>query len=212
MRRAAGQAIISEALMGYIFLPFYVPETLREAANQMLDFFAADSEQQLMYRHQVSTLLDNGDIEVAADAAFTAGDEIVRHLNRLVAPEKIESFRQDVDAFLSQATEMWVSEGQRAADRLVVMTPASSDEGVETYTDFGERSNAKAASGSHKIAATLFPRIAVNGKILHGGTVLWSDSPAVMIARDQTPTPILGRSGTLRKSSRRNSVAERSTG
>ena len=212
MRRAAGQAIICEALMGHIFRPFYVPDTLREAADQMLDFFAADSDHQLTYRHQVNTLLDSGDMEVATDAAFTAGDEIFRHLDRLIAPEKVEGFHQEVDTFLSQATEIWASGAQRAADRPVAMLPAISDEGVEAYADFGERNHGKAASGSHNIAATLFPRIVVNGKILHGGTVLWSDSPAIMIARDQNPTPILGRSGTLRKHSRRNSVAERSTG
>lgn len=105
---------------------------------------------------------------------------------------------------------MWVLEAQRASDLVEVTTPATEDEQLETYAEFGSRNPGKAGDANHNIAATLFPRITINGKILHGGAVLWSDSPATMIARDQIPSPTLGRNGTYRKNGRRNSVAGRS--
>lgn len=204
MRRAAAQAIICSALMTHIFRPFYVPSDLKQAADSMLEFFDEDKDQQLVYRHLVSALGEDARME--ADAISLAGDEICRDLDRLIPPTKIEDFRRDVDLFLHQTAQIWATQCQTMVELIEVTTPASDDEELVSYPEFGARNNAKAVGGSHSIAATFFPRITVNGKILHSGTVLWSDSPATMIAREQVPSPTLGRNGTLRKNGRRNSI------
>ncbi|KAF4126980.1 RNA polymerase Rpb1 C-terminal repeat domain-containing protein [Geosmithia morbida] len=198
MRRAAGQAIICQALMEHIFLPFYISKDLRQAADQMLDFFD-EKEKQMTYRYQITKLLIDEDVDAAVEDAST---EVCRHLDRLVPSENEQNLHRRVTDFLIRAANIWKTEGQTAADLLEITTPNTDDEGVETYAEFGERSNGKAAMESHKVAATLFPRIKANGKILHGGTVVWSDSSVVRTAKDQAPSTGLGRNGTFRKNSR----------
>ncbi|KND88518.1 hypothetical protein TOPH_06849 [Tolypocladium ophioglossoides CBS 100239] len=207
MRRAAGQAVICEALMTHILRPFYIPKDFKQAAEQMLDFFSEEKEQQRIFRHQVIKMLDDAEMEVAAATAINAAHAISTLLDRLVSPRNMESFRRKIEEFLIQAAEMWAVEAQGASDLIEVTTPESEDEQLESYSEFGARNTGKAGDANHNIAATLFPRITINGKILHGGVVLWSDSPATLIARDQTPSPTLGRSATFRKNGRRNSVA-----
>ncbi|KND91851.1 hypothetical protein TOPH_03329 [Tolypocladium ophioglossoides CBS 100239] len=210
MRRAAGQAVICEALMAHIFRPFYIPDDFKQAAEQMLDFFNEEKEQQQIYRHQVTKLLDDEEMGAAADVAINAADAISRLLDRLVSSADVEDFRRKIEGFLSQAAQMWVLEAQGASDLVEVTTPVTEDEQLESYSEFGARNTGKAGDANHNIAATLFPRITINGKMLHSGIVLWSDSPATMIARDQIPSPSLGRSATYRKNGRRSSVAGRS--
>lgn len=101
MRRAAGQAVICEALTTHIFRPFYIPDDLKQAADQMLGFFDEDKEQQLIYRHQVSTLLDDAGMEAAADAAINAGNDVFRLFDRLVSFANVDDFRRNVEKFLS---------------------------------------------------------------------------------------------------------------
>lgn len=96
MRRVAGQAVICEALTTHIFRPFCIPDDLKQAADQMLGLFDEDKEQQLIYRHQVSTLLDDAEMEADADAAINAGNDILRLLDRLVPFANVEDFRRKV--------------------------------------------------------------------------------------------------------------------
>jgi hypothetical protein len=35
------------------------------------------------------------------------------------------------------------------------------------------------------VCVPLFPRVSSENSIIYGGTVLWSDQPAVLVARDQ---------------------------
>ncbi|KAM4067986.1 hypothetical protein HRG_009707 [Hirsutella rhossiliensis] len=209
MRRAAGQAVICEALSAYIFRPFYVPHDFKQAADQMLEFFEEEKELQQVFRHQVTKFQDDSELEAAAEAVVDAGGYILRLLDRLVSRANVQEFHRRVDEFLRRAAQVWVHEAQPASDIVQVTILMGEDEHMESYPEFGVRNAGKVGIANHTIVATLFPRITINGKMLHGGKVLWSDSPATIIARDQNPSPTLGRTGTLRKNGRRNSVTGR---
>ncbi|KID83303.1 hypothetical protein MGU_09394 [Metarhizium guizhouense ARSEF 977] len=210
MRRAAGQAIICEALMAHIFRPFYIPDDMKEPASQMLEFFSEDKEQQQIFRYQVLKLLQDEDTEPLKDAVMEAGFAVSMALDRLISPARLEEFRHRIENLLCRAAKMWVIEAQQAGDLIEVMSPGNKNEPPpQTYQEYGIRSTVKGGTTDHHAAAILFPRMAVKGQMLHVGQVVWSDSPAAMIARDQVPSPTLGRAGTIRKNGRRNSVAGR---
>jgi len=75
--------------------------------------------------------------------------------------------------------------------------PEAKDEHRGTYPEYGSRHKDKAGVANHDVAAALFLRITINGRLLHPGTVLWSDFPAIMIAMDQMPSAAMERAATL---------------
>ncbi|OAQ68968.1 hypothetical protein VFPPC_05115 [Pochonia chlamydosporia 170] len=209
MRRAAGQAVICEALMAHIFRPFYISDDLKESAYQMLEFFSEDKEQQQIYRHQVLRIIEDEETEPTVEPVMNAGSAIFMALDRLVPSARLEEFRHKIERFLNRAAQMWVIEAQHASDLIEVMTPGTQNEPPETCQEYGVRNVSNAGTSNHDVAATLFPRIAVRGQTLHVGQVVWSDSPAALIAKDQIPSTTLGRAATVRRNGRRNSVAAR---
>lgn len=208
MRRAAGEAVFCEAVVEHVFRPILVPNDFRQAAEDMLDFFQDETELQRMFRHLVNKSLGDAGFRAASAATYTT-DTIFTSLARFVAPARIDAFRCKVDEFSSQAAQVWVSEAQTAEDVVEVTMPEAKDEHLGTYPEYGVRQNGKVGAANHDVAAALFPRITINGRLLHPGTVLWSDSPAIMIAKDQIPSAAMERAATQRRSGRRNSMAGR---
>lgn len=209
MRRAAGQAVICEALMAHIFRPFYILDDFEKSAFQMLEFFSEDKEQQQIYRFQVARLTRDEDTEPSMEAVMSASAAIFMALDRLLPHARSEELHHKIERFLQRAAQTWVAEAQQASDLFEVTKPGTENGPPETYQEYGTRNIGNAGVTSHNVAAILFPQITARGQTLHVGQVVWSDSPAVMIAKDQIPSTTLGRTGTMRKNSRRNSVAGR---
>jgi hypothetical protein len=94
-------------------------------------------------------------------------------------------FAKKPNTFLIELWELWSTSVQQANEIVIASLPTQEDGLVGSYPDHGVRHVAKSETSKHKVAVPLFPQLAFDSTTIYGGMVLWSDQPAIIIARDQ---------------------------
>ncbi|KAI1840676.1 hypothetical protein JX266_013138 [Neoarthrinium moseri] len=215
MRCAAAGAVIANTLQKHVFRLCYVPSDVGqagpiiEAAERLLELFDLEKERQDIYRCQLLQLLD--DTKVCEEVAERATSEAYSVLGQLVPNSRLDDLQSELIGLFREAVEMWSSRAQLARDVVVAKQASREDAEVGWYKDvYGSISEPNYEHRS--ICAHLFPRIVAVSEgavqVLHGGCVLWSNQPAVLMAKDEAASAqaTASNGGGLGRAKRRSSV------
>lgn len=174
MRCAAAEAVIAEALLQHVFVPFYLRNDVKAAATAMLDFFGDDERRRTVYRCQIlQTMTDAEEVKrLQEDVVRRASNEARSTLHPLVVAYKQAGFYNAVPAVFRQAVAVW-ADAQRSRECITAYEADASSQAGE----YGQRSSK--GQTSREPAATLFPQVSSRDGVVYEGVCLWASQTAV---------------------------------